>query len=479
MVKCPICGKRVVFRRPEPKQTKRGMYEATPTHLYGNPYDQESCEPEKTKVYGCIDPHCFFEMSEEEYYSKKEIERIMGKSSIPPEAKNYDFFISYFSGTGATFAKYLKDHSEEIGSRTAFLDKEDIPKKINENMPEWRSCIDQAIRNSKTFMLIMTRRFNERREVIREYWEAIDNRIPIFLFKQKNLDAKDLCSGIGREPIDFSNLEYTEFSDECDLLTKVDERLSGKPIPQKTSWFENEAKKLIAVEGLEIKQTNEPLLEVVIGPSSNGVEWLPIITPLNTELLSMNPYCNNRCNFNAKRHYFECEPWSREKPIDFFLRVRPNGFFHLVEPLEHDESYWLDAIFGQMLQMLIYCIRVMKYKQLNTKQSVSVILRNVQGLEVRTDIHFQRCHYFFSNSEPEPFFAEFNPENGWREIGIVIKKMYEDLYREASCDIAEEVANLRLHELIRSAGINRWTFGTICLPAINVDDFGFEAIKRK
>jgi len=57
--------------------------------------------------------------------------------------------------------------------------------------------------------------------------------------------------------------------------------------------------------------------------------------------------------------------------------------------------------------------------------------------------------------------------------------MYEDLYREASCDIAEEVVNFRLRELILSAGINRWTFGTICLPEINVDDFGFDVIKRK
>jgi hypothetical protein len=266
MVKCSICGKRVVFRRPEPKQTKRGMYEATAEHLYGNPYDHESREPEKVKIYGCIDPHCFFEMSEEDYYSEKEYERIMDKSSILPEAENHDFFISYFSGTGSTFAKYLKDHSKEIGSRTAFLDKEDIPKNINENMPEWRSYIDQAIRNSQNFILIMTRRFNERREVIREYWEAIDNRIPIFLFKQQNLDSKDLCSVIGRKPIDFSNLQYTEFSDECDLLTKVDEGLNGKPIQQKASWFESETKKLITIEGLEIKQTHEPLLEVVIGP---------------------------------------------------------------------------------------------------------------------------------------------------------------------------------------------------------------------
>lgn len=85
MVKCPICGKRVVFKRSELKQIKRGMYEATPKHLYGNPDNHESRDLEKGKIYGCIDPHCFFEMNEEEYYSEKEFERIMDKSNNLPK----------------------------------------------------------------------------------------------------------------------------------------------------------------------------------------------------------------------------------------------------------------------------------------------------------------------------------------------------------------------------------------------------------
>lgn len=111
---------------------------------------------------------------------------------------------------------------------TAFLDKEDIPKDITEDMPAWSSYIDQGIKNSKNFILIMTRRFNERHEVIREYWKAMDFKIPIFLFKHNNLNTEDLCSDIGSEPIDFSNMEYTEFTDECDLLTKVDEVLTAR-----------------------------------------------------------------------------------------------------------------------------------------------------------------------------------------------------------------------------------------------------------
>jgi len=473
MVKCPICGKRVVFRKLETKPIERGMYEAVPKQLYGfNPHGQVN-EPEKLKIYGCIDPNCFFEMTEADYYSEQEYEKIMSASANFPEVKESDFFISYFSGTGTTFAKYLKAHSEEIGHRTAFLDREDIPKNINENMPEWRSYIDQAIKNSDNFILIMTRRFNERPEVIREYWHAIDHKIPIFLFKQENLEPNDLCVAIGRESIDFSKFEYTEFKDECDLLTKVDERLSGKTHSIKTSWFENEAMKLVAVEGLAIKQTNEPLLEIIIGPSSSQVEWLPTNITLNRDLLSMNVYCSNYCNFNARRNYFECEPWSKEKPIEFFLRVKSNGLFHLVEPLHHDQNYWLDAIFHQILVMMFYCLKVMRFKQVNSKQSICIYLKNVHGLEVKTEAHFQRFGYLFSNNNPEPFLGEFNPMDNLTEVGTVIKKIFEDLCRELAYDIDTRSVNLRLHNLINDVSDGNWKYGEICLPAIKSEDLGF------
>ena len=228
MVKCPICGKRVI-PRTEPKPARRGMYAVEPMNLYPNPYDNiVDNQAERETTYHCIDPKCYGEISEDEYDSRKEFEQLMVKPTKLPRIGDYDFFISYYSGTGATFAKYLKEHSKDIGNLNAFLDIENIPKKITNDTNEWRSYIDQAIENSKIFLLIMTRRFNERREVIREYWKAKDCKIPMLLFKQKTLDAEDLCSDIGSEPIDFSNLEYTEFTDECDLLTKVDEIINAK-----------------------------------------------------------------------------------------------------------------------------------------------------------------------------------------------------------------------------------------------------------
>ena len=392
--------------------------------------------------------------------------------------QNYDFFISYYFGTGFAFAKYLKDHAKDFG-RNAFLDTEDISKSIIEETDEWRSHIDHAIEDSTSFILILTLGFKERHEIKRELKKAFDKGINVLLFKKEDLADEELIMKIDNETVDFSKKEYTSFSNECDLLAKVEETLRGKRKPQKTSLFRSEAEKLIAAEGLEIKQTNKPILEMVVGPSGNSEEWLPTIDHKNRELLSLSPYCDNYCNIKARRNFFECESWSKEKPLYFLLRVNADGFFHLVEPLHHDEQYWLDAIFNQVLDMLLYCITVMKNKQLNTKQSVFICLRNVCGLDVRTVVHFQRFGYSFPNSAPEPFLAEFNPASNWKEIGIVLKKIYIELCQEVSYEITEGEINQRLHEMIKhnfyvcSSHDHRGLHCHIFLQAIKIDDFGF------
>jgi hypothetical protein len=361
--------------------------------------------------------------------------------------QGYDFFISYYFGTGFAFAKYLKDYAKNFG-RNAFLDKEDIPKDIIEETDIWRSHIDRAIGNSKKFILIMTRGFNERPEIKREWKKASENGINALLFKKDDLADEELIMKIDNETFDFSKYLYTPFSDKHDLLAKVEGTLSGKLKPQETSSFGSKAEKLIAAEGLEIKQTGKPILEMVVGPSGNSKEWLPATDQKNRELLSLSPYCGNYSNMKARRNFFECESWNREKPLDFFLRVYADGFFHLVEPLHHNEQYWLEVIFSQVLDMLLYCITVMKNKQLDTKQSVFICLRNVCGLDVRV-ADFQRIGYSFPNSVPEPFLAEFNPASNRKEIEIVLKKIYKELCQEVSYEISEKDINQGLQEMIK------------------------------
>jgi len=392
--------------------------------------------------------------------------------------KKHDFFISYYSGTGFVFVKYLREHAKDFG-RDAFLDKMDIDRNISEETDEWRSKIDQAIEESNNVVLIMTLGFKGRREIKRELKKAWDNRISVFFFKKDDLDDRELIMEIETEKIDFSKKEYTPFSDECDLLTKVEDTLRGKPISPKKSSFLQQAEKLISTEGSEIRQANIPILEMVVGASYNNEEWLPA-NPQNGSLLSLNPYCHMR----PKRGFFECEPHSREKPLGFFLKVTSNGFFHLVNPLRHDELFYLDVIFKQILNMLLYCVSVMKNKQLNGKQSAVIYLRNVRNQDIRIGA-LQRTRYSFSNNDPEPFFAEFNPSSDLKEIGAVVQKIYEELCQEVGyVDVTEDIIKRRLRAIVLFSFYNspKEYHGLGChnfLPAITADDLGFDVEKKK
>ena len=71
------------------------------------------------------------------------------------EKCDFDFFISYYSGTGANFAEYLWEHAKDFG-RVGFLDQKNISKNVEKETDDWRSHIDRGIEKSKNFNLIMT-----------------------------------------------------------------------------------------------------------------------------------------------------------------------------------------------------------------------------------------------------------------------------------------------------------------------------------
>jgi hypothetical protein len=134
------------------------------------------------------------------------------------------------------------------------------------------------------------------------------------------------------------------------------------------------------------------------------------------------------------------------------------------------------------LEMLFYSITVMKYKKVNSKQSVVIYLRNARGLKVRTMLHFQRFIYSLPNTPSEPFLAEFNPASNWKDIGAVVKKIFVDLCLEVGFDISEEDANRQINETLRQ---NFYVFQShdysgahshIILQAIKVSEFGLEKV---
>ena len=218
----------------------------------------------------------------------------------------------------------------------------------------------------------MTLGFKERHEIRRELKKAFDKGINVLLFKKEDLDAQELIMRIDNETIDFSKNEYTSFTNECDLLAKVEETMRGKRKPQKSSSFRGEADRLIATEGLEIKQANKPLLEVIVGAKDGIEDWL-VPSPENKYLVSHFPYS---CEVTARRAFFECETKGR-----FFLKVSTNGFFHAILPLENDDRrpdfYYVDLIARQIFDILMYCVRIMKFRNLESEQSMLIILRNI------------------------------------------------------------------------------------------------------
>lgn len=390
--------------------------------------------------------------------------------------ESYDFFISYYSGTGSVFAKYLKKHAKDFG-RNAFLDKEDIEKNIKEETDEWRSQIDQAIEKSKNLVLIMTLGFKERNEIRRELKVAFDNGINALLFKKEDLDAQELIMKIDNQTIDFSKKEYTLFTDECDLLENVEETLRGKRKPQKPFSFKNETDRLISFEGSEIKQTNKPLLEVVVGARDNSENWLAPSSRArareNKYLVSLFPYS---CEVTSRRKFFECETKGR-----FFLKVSTNGFFHVILPLINGERrargldlYYVDLIAYQIFQILMYCVRIMKFRNLESEQSMLIILRNMGGKEVTFTNTLPRWTYSFAKEPETRFSFGFSPKDEYKKIVKVLLDIFKELCTEMGCiNIEESDIKKRVFKILhRMSELYTEYHGIVIIPRIDINDFG-------
>jgi len=392
------------------------------------------------------------------------------------DQKHYDVFICYYSKTGKLFARYLKNGLPDF-NREAFLDVENIPKYVKRETDEWRSHIDDGIKNSDNFVLIMTLGFNKRREVLRELKQAFESNMKVYYFKYEHLDDEELIVEIDNEKRDLSESEYNIFCNDADLLTQVEERLRGKSRKKKFPLFESEAERLIASEGLEIKQTNEPFIEIVIGPKANSEEWLKP-TLENQSLLSCNPYCSsNMYNMRVRRESFECESSINGAQLNFFWKVTTKGFFHSIEPFYRGQYHYIDSILIQILGMLLCCIRVMQFCNLKSDQSVLIILKNIRGREVIVFTPFQHGKFSFSNSKNEVrFHKEFNPDNSWKEIVKVFAEICRELCAEVSyIGITNDQIRSRLNKIVKSMADFRrpYNSGNIHLPLINLDDFGF------
>ena len=384
----------------------------------------------------------------------------------------YGLFISYYSGTGIDFAKFLKTKLKDFGVN-AFLDVEDMPKSIKCDTDEWRTWIDRAILNSQKFVLLMTLGFNTRSEVLHELKVAKVNKIERIHFRHSSLENADLLVKIGDEKLDLSKFQYIIFDDEPDLLRKLGTELSGRENKRaKASIFMETAQKIIGGEGSDARLKDKPVIEVVIGSSDEVLEWFPPSLE-NKKVVFMSPFgCT--C-VTPRRRFFECELATKE-----FFRAHTIGFFHLIAPIFYDDRrnlYYIDTVTQQILEILIYSIRVMKLRNIQSGQSTYIILRNMANIEMTFDGYTWHDRYHFSPESPDiELIYQFSPADVWSDIRKIFAKIYRDLCTELGViEITDITINKRLYKILLGNRDVHTTYNLngATMPRIEMKDFGF------
>lgn len=132
----------------------------------------------------------------------------------------FDIFIAYYRMTGADYAEHLKIGLGQFGIKS-FLDIYDIPKVILDYSEEWRTHRDNALINSNVFLLIMTKGFEKRKEILTEIKLSNEYNIQKILYKQKLLRYDELNITIDGENIDLSKCPVHKFDTKEDLLRKI------------------------------------------------------------------------------------------------------------------------------------------------------------------------------------------------------------------------------------------------------------------
>lgn len=128
----------------------------------------------------------------------------------------YDVFICHKKSSGKDFADHLKAGLEELGYHS-FLDSKDIPK-MTDGIQEWIQIRDQAIKDCKCFILLITPGFQLSSEVLKELKMArqIGNKHFLY-FRHRDL-ARKFILDLGDEKVDLGRQEQVSFENKEELL---------------------------------------------------------------------------------------------------------------------------------------------------------------------------------------------------------------------------------------------------------------------
>jgi hypothetical protein len=135
----------------------------------------------------------------------------LGKNLTP-----FDVFICHKKSSGKDFADHLKAGLEELGYHT-FLDSRDIPK-FTDGKIEWADIRDQAIRESQTFILLITPGFDLSAEVKNELKlaRALGGKQFIY-FRHRDLGRK-IVVDLETEKLNLGKQEQVSFETKEELL---------------------------------------------------------------------------------------------------------------------------------------------------------------------------------------------------------------------------------------------------------------------
>jgi hypothetical protein len=142
------------------------------------------------------------------------------EAAISINSKKYDVFISYKRNTAQDFASNLKKCLTEEGY-TTFLDLTDIPKEF-EGTQKWLTVRDEAVKNSKRFLLIITIKIETSKEVPIEL--ELARTVPdikFMYFRHDTLKPEVLLETNEGAVINLGEGNQVAFSNENDLVRKV------------------------------------------------------------------------------------------------------------------------------------------------------------------------------------------------------------------------------------------------------------------
>jgi len=149
-------------------------------------------------------------------YPKETVPLSPQQTASKEEAKPFQVFLCYKKSSGKDYADHLKTGLEEVGIHT-FEDCKDIPQTVDTE-EGWARFRDNALAESKFFLLIMTPGFDLSSEVVKEIGMARKQANKTFVFFRHRSMSRKIVVNLGDEMLDIGKLEQVSFESKEELL---------------------------------------------------------------------------------------------------------------------------------------------------------------------------------------------------------------------------------------------------------------------